>query len=98
MGSFPADPETRDAESDQCDECECAFPENRFGPSDITVGGSLERSIEPAEELSEQPFRAFRLGLEEKRGKRGAQGQRIEGREDYRDGDSYGELLVEPAR
>ena len=58
---------------------------------------SAEDAIEPAEEPAERPARFLVCGLQQQGGQRGAEGERVEGGEDDRDGDRQRELLVEPA-
>jgi hypothetical protein len=71
-GKLARNPEAGSAKSDQYDYSGRTLAENRRGESHITVVGPLERTVEPVEELSEQPFPAFWFRLEKQGGKRGA--------------------------
>src|SRR5712692_418742 len=64
--------------------------------SDIDPGEALEHAIEQVKELVERPA-ALLLWPEQQPGKGRAQRESVKGREDYRDGDGDGELLVQPS-
>ena len=63
---------------------------------DIDLRGAPENAIEPVEELAEQSV-ALLLWPEQQPGQRRAQRESVEGREDHRDGDGHGKLLIEPS-
>ena len=55
-----------------------------------------KQAVEPIEETPQQAV-ALLFGLEQQRGERGTQSQRVEGREDHRDRDGDCELLIQAA-
>jgi len=65
--------------------------------ADIAPCNAAKHPVEPVVELLHWPA-AFDLGSEQHRAECRAQGQRVERRDDHRDGDGDGELLVELAR
>ena len=68
------------------------------GGADVALGGATEEAVEPGEEASQQAALAVGVArLEQQRGERGAERQRVEGRDENRDRDGDGELLIEPA-
>ena len=64
---------------------------------DIAVGNSREPAVEYPKEPPQRTAR-FALGSQEERGEGGAEGQRVEGRDEHGNGDGHRELLVHPAR
>ncbi len=69
-----------------------AAPQTR----NVAVGGPAEDPVEPVVELLQRAG-ALLLRLEEQGAEGRGEGKGIEGREDDRDGDGHGELLVELA-
>src|SRR5579871_3694370 len=87
---------TRGAEDEQHYKRDSALSNERTGPADILVCGHSEPAIEPVEELRQQSP-PVRLGTEQQRGERRAEGQRVKRRKDYRYRDRDRELLIEPS-
>lgn len=61
--------------------------------ADISVGSSAENAVEPSEKFSERAASRL-LGPQKQRAERRAQGECVEGGENYRDSDGDGKLLV----
>ena len=74
-----------------------AFADQRPGPVQISIGSAAEPAVEPIEESPQQAV-AFLFRLQQQRGQRGTQRQRVERRQDHGNRDRHGELLVKPAR
>ena len=65
--------------------------------ADVTVRGSVRNTrLNQSKNLLQQSV-AFFLRLEQQRRQRGAERERVERRQDHRNRDGHGELLVEPA-
>ena len=63
-----------------------------------TLGGASKEFVEKTEAFAEQTFfRFFVPGLEQQRRERGRKSERVEGRNQHRDRNGYGELLIQPA-
>ena len=69
-----------------------------MGPPHVAFGGAPEDAVETAEELLQRTWRPPAiLRLQEQRGERGTQRERIERGKDHRDRNGDGELLIEPS-
>src|SRR5581483_5672278 len=75
---------------------DCALVDQDAGPAQISLGGAIEVAIERIEEPAQQTARVGPR-LQQQSGERGAERQRIEGREHHRNRDGGGELLIEAA-
>src|ERR1700735_873873 len=72
--------------------------EQEVGPVDVAFGGGVEEFVEPLEQAGNRATAAtFRAWLEQQRGERRAERERVEGRDKDRDRDGDGELLIEAA-
>ena len=77
-------------------QCQRALPNQSPRYSDIGLRCAPENTIEPIKELSQRPV-ALPLRSQQDRGQRRAQSERVKSREDHRDRDGQGKLLVEPS-
>src|SRR5882724_5689098 len=90
----PTDRDSYQTEKDQADGC---LADQRAAYANVAVGGAAIDAIEPVEESAQRPP-GFPARTKQERGKRGTKAQSVEGRNEHRDGDRHGELLVEPPR
>src|ERR1700730_3991307 len=65
------------------------------GEANVAVGGALETAVEAIEEPAQQAFTLLSWP-EQEGGKRGAESEGVESREDHRHRNSHGELLIKP--
>ena len=72
------------------------FLEQDAAPTDIGFGGSLKNPVKPIEESSQQAVALFARSKKQC-GQSRAERKRVERGENYRDGDSDCELLIQPA-
>ena len=67
------------------------------GEANVAVGGALENAVEPIEEPSQQAFTLLSWP-EQEGGKRGAEGEGVERRQDHRYRNGHGKLLIKAPR
>ena len=89
-------PTPRDGDQRQEKQAETGLVDEHAGETDVPIPRAVEHPVKPAEEPAYRPPVAL-ARLQNQRAERGAQGERVEGREDHRNGDGDGELLVELA-
>ncbi len=96
-GRQPAgEQESRHAEAHEKNNDDGALSKQCSGHADVAIGSPFKHPVEPAKERS-QRTPAFCFRLEHQGGQRRAERQRIESRQNHRDGDGHRELLVQPA-
>ncbi len=87
----------RTAHDDEQEQADDELADEPAADAHVAVGGLAEQGVEPAVEGA-QGAAGLLLGLQDQGGKRRAEGQRVEGRDNNRDGDGDCKLLVELTR
>ena len=95
-GNSLAEKTGKDRDPDKKEKAEGALPDQAPAHADIALGGPAEDTVERPEKGAQRTPRLF-PGLEEEGAEGRAEGQGVEGRDENRDGDGHGKLLVEPA-
>src|SRR5258708_5219287 len=92
-GHPPTDETGRPAKYGQYQERDGTLANQCSAEANVAVGGAIENAVEAVEEPTQQAFTLL-FWPEQEGGKRGAEGEGVESREDHRYRNGHGELLI----